>query len=38
VAYKLKWRPHLIQPDYLAFHGRPSVGAVARLLRLTRVI
>lgn len=38
VAYKLKWRPHLIQPDYLAFHGRPSVGAVVRLLRLTRVI
>ena len=23
VAYKLKWRPHLVQPDYLAFHGRP---------------
>ena len=38
VAYKLKWRPHLIQPDYLAFQGRPSVGALARLLRLTRVI
>ena len=38
VAYKLKWRPHLVQPDYLAFHGRPSIGAVGRLLRLTRVI
>jgi len=38
VAYKLKWRPHLVQPDYLAFHGRPSIGAVGRLLRLTRVM
>lgn len=38
VAYKLKWQPQLIQPDYLAFHGRPTAGAVWRLLRLTRVI
>ncbi len=38
VAYKLKWRPHLVQPDYLAFHGRPRLGAIWRLLRLTRVI
>jgi len=38
VAYKLKWRPQVVEPDYLAFHGRPSAGAVWRLLRLTRVI
>ncbi len=38
VAYKMKWRPHLVQPDYLAFHGRPRVGSIWRLLRLTRVI
>ncbi len=38
VAYKLKWRPHLIQPDYLAFHGRPRLASIWRLLRLTRVI
>ncbi len=38
VAYKLKWRPHVIEPDYLAFHGRPGVGPVWRLLRLTHVI
>jgi lysylphosphatidylglycerol synthetase-like protein (DUF2156 family) len=38
VAYKLKWRPQSVEPDYLAFHGRPSIAAVWRLLRLTRVI
>ena len=38
VAYKLKWRPQVVEPDYIAFHGRPSAGAVWRLLRLTRVI
>ncbi|HEY5877728.1 MAG TPA: DUF2156 domain-containing protein [Nakamurella sp.] len=38
VAYKLKWRPHVIEPDYLAFHGRPRLGSVGRLLRLTRVL
>ena len=38
VAYKLKWRPQVVEPDYLAFHGRPCVGSVWRLLRLTHVI
>lgn len=38
VAYKLKWQPHLIEPDYLAFHGRVRPAAIWRLLRLTRVI
>ena len=38
VAYKLKWRPQVVEPDYLAFHGRPRVGSVWRLLRLTHVI
>lgn len=38
VAYKLKWQPHLVAPDYLAFHGRPRLSSVWGLLRLTRVI
>jgi lysylphosphatidylglycerol synthetase-like protein (DUF2156 family) len=35
LAYKEKWGLNLIQPEYVAFHGRISVGAVWNLLRLT---
>ncbi|MFG2147029.1 DUF2156 domain-containing protein [Streptomyces sp. NPDC048696] len=35
-AYQRIWDPHLVQPGYLACHGRVSAGAVRQLLRLTR--
>ncbi len=38
LAYKEKWQPHAVLPEYLAFHGRPSAGAIWRLLRLANVI
>lgn len=36
--FKLKWAPHLIEPEYIAFDGRVSLGAVVHLMRLTRSI
>jgi lysylphosphatidylglycerol synthetase-like protein (DUF2156 family) len=38
VAYKLKWRPQLVQPEYVAMPGRVRPGAVWQLLRLTGAI
>jgi lysylphosphatidylglycerol synthetase-like protein (DUF2156 family) len=38
VAYKAKWGPDLIQPEYVAFSHRVSAGAVWSLLRLTNAI
>jgi lysylphosphatidylglycerol synthetase-like protein (DUF2156 family) len=35
LAYKEKWGPDLVQPEYVAFQGRVSLGAVWSLLRLT---
>jgi lysylphosphatidylglycerol synthetase-like protein (DUF2156 family) len=35
-AFKLKWAPQLIEPEYVAFQGGPSLGAVGGLMRLTR--
>jgi lysylphosphatidylglycerol synthetase-like protein (DUF2156 family) len=35
LAYKEKWGLNLVQPEYVAFGGRVSVGAVWNLLRLT---
>lgn len=35
-AYQRIWDPHLVQPGYLACHGRASAGAIRQLLRLTR--
>jgi lysylphosphatidylglycerol synthetase-like protein (DUF2156 family) len=35
LAYKEKWGLNLVQPEYVAFQGRVSVGAVWNLLRLT---
>ncbi|MFI1937055.1 phosphatidylglycerol lysyltransferase domain-containing protein [Streptomyces purpureus] len=37
-SFKLKWRPQLIEPEYLAFQGGPSPRAVWDLLRLTRTV
>jgi lysylphosphatidylglycerol synthetase-like protein (DUF2156 family) len=37
-AFKLKWAPHVSEPEYVAFQDRVRVGAVWRLLRATRVL
>lgn len=37
-AFKLKWAPHVCEPEYLAFQDRVRVAAVWRLLRATRVL
>lgn len=38
VAYKEKWGPDIIEPEYLAFQGGVSVRAVWSLLRLTNIV
>jgi lysylphosphatidylglycerol synthetase-like protein (DUF2156 family) len=38
VAYKLKWAPDLVQPDYIGFQGRANLSAIWQLLRLTGAI
>jgi len=38
LAYKEKWGPHVVLPEYLAFHGRPSLGAVWSLLRTANIV
>lgn len=35
LAYKEKWGPHVVLPEYVAFQGRPRIGAVLRLLSVT---
>ncbi len=36
--FKLKWAPHLVEPDYIGFRPRVSPGALWQLLRVTRAI
>jgi lysylphosphatidylglycerol synthetase-like protein (DUF2156 family) len=38
VAYKLKWAPDVVLPEYVAFAGRVRAGAVWQLLRVTRAV
>ncbi|MEU7476312.1 DUF2156 domain-containing protein [Lentzea sp. NPDC042327] len=38
LAYKEKWGPQLVVPEYLAFHGKASLGAVWQILRITRSV
>jgi lysylphosphatidylglycerol synthetase-like protein (DUF2156 family) len=38
LAYKQKWAPDLIQPEYVAFGGGVSLRSVWALLRLTNAI
>lgn len=38
LAYKEKWGPDLILPEYLAFHGRASLPAIWQILRVTKSI
>jgi lysylphosphatidylglycerol synthetase-like protein (DUF2156 family) len=37
-AFKMKWAPTLVEPEYIAFEGGPAIGAVVGLMRLTRTI
>jgi lysylphosphatidylglycerol synthetase-like protein (DUF2156 family) len=37
-AYKLKWEPHHVEPEYFAFEGRFRLSCLVRLLILTRSI
>jgi lysylphosphatidylglycerol synthetase-like protein (DUF2156 family) len=38
VAYKQKWAPQIIEPEYFAFQGRFRLGCLWQLLRLTRSV
>jgi lysylphosphatidylglycerol synthetase-like protein (DUF2156 family) len=38
LAYKQKWGPDLVQPEYVAFAGGVRPGAVWSLLRLTNAV
>ncbi|MBH1933787.1 DUF2156 domain-containing protein [Streptomyces sp. AV19] len=37
-AFKLKWNPHVIEPEYAAFEGGVTLGAVWNLLRVTNAL
>ncbi|WMX44204.1 DUF2156 domain-containing protein [Streptomyces roseicoloratus] len=37
-AFKLKWAPHVIEPEYAAFQGGPTPGSVWNLMRITNAI
>ncbi|WP_405655853.1 bifunctional lysylphosphatidylglycerol flippase/synthetase MprF [Streptomyces sp. RK9] len=38
LAYKEKWAPHLVLPEYLAFEGGVRPGAIWQILRVTKSI
>jgi lysylphosphatidylglycerol synthetase-like protein (DUF2156 family) len=38
LAYKEKWDPHVVLPEYIAFDGKPSAMAIWRLMRLANAI
>jgi lysylphosphatidylglycerol synthetase-like protein (DUF2156 family) len=37
-SYKLKWHPHIVEPEYFGFQGRFRLGCLWQLLRLTRSV
>jgi lysylphosphatidylglycerol synthetase-like protein (DUF2156 family) len=37
-AFKLKWGPQVIEPEYMAFEGKLRPSAVFQLMRVTRSI
>ncbi|NKY84042.1 bifunctional lysylphosphatidylglycerol flippase/synthetase MprF [Nocardia veterana] len=37
-AFKLKWAPHIVEPEYLAFRGGPRPSSVWQLLRVTNSV
>lgn len=38
LAYKEKWAPHAVLGEYVAFHGRPRLGPIWQLLRISNAI
>ena len=38
LAYKEKWAPRKVLPDYIAFQGRPRLTAIWQLIRLTNLV
>lgn len=36
--FKLKWGPHAVEPEYVAFERGASLGAVWQLMRVTRAV
>ncbi|PWI12147.1 hypothetical protein DIZ27_00580 [Streptomyces sp. NWU339] len=38
LAYKEKWGPQLVHPEYMAFHGRARLGAIWQILRVTKSV
>jgi lysylphosphatidylglycerol synthetase-like protein (DUF2156 family) len=38
VEYKSKWDPDVILPEYIAFQGRASFGAIWKILRITKSV
>jgi lysylphosphatidylglycerol synthetase-like protein (DUF2156 family) len=38
VAYKEKWKPDVVLPEYIGFQGRPRLSAVWLLLRLANAV
>lgn len=38
LAYKEKWGPQLVHPEYMAFHGRARPGAIWQILRVTKSV
>jgi len=37
-AFKMKWAPHIVEPEYLAFANGPRMSSVWHLLRLTNAL
>ncbi|MFG2127156.1 bifunctional lysylphosphatidylglycerol flippase/synthetase MprF [Streptomyces sp. NPDC048751] len=37
-AFKLKWAPHVIEPEYVAFRGGPRPSSLWQLFRITNAI
>ncbi|WP_455678492.1 phosphatidylglycerol lysyltransferase domain-containing protein [Streptomyces buecherae] len=38
LAYKQKWTPHAILPDYIAFQGRAQLGGLLHLFKAATVL
>lgn len=38
LAFKMKWAPTVIEPEYIAFEGSPSLGAAWQLARTSGVV
>ena len=38
LAYKEKWGPHVVLPEYIAFQGRVRLGGIWQLMRTTNAV